>query len=340
MIKKNQRRPTIADVARLANVSTATVSRALQTPELVSQKTRKTVFDIVAKTGYRPNTAAKILRQNRAQTLLVILPNIANPFFSEILSGIEDVATEHKFTILIGNANEDESRTKELLANLRNGRADGALLLNGTLPMAADELADLALVSISEKITSARVPHVGTDSIAASRDATTHLIGLGHKRIVHLRGPTGNILTSERQEGYEQAMKAAGLEAFIKVLACGFGLEDGKSAAEALTKSGPLPDALVCASDVAAMGAISELLRRGVNVPDDLSVVGFDDISFADIFSPPLTTIRQERREIGRLATRMLLGILQGTFDGEDKVVGHNIIQRASSKPRNGNTID
>lgn len=337
MRKPLTKRPTITDVALLANVSTATVSRALQNPKLVSQKTRKQVFDVVAKTGYRPNTAAKMLRQSRSNTLLVILPDIANPFFAEILSGIEDVATGLKFTILIGNTNGDETRTRDLLSNLQNGRADGALLLNGQLPFEAEEIADFALVSLSEEITNVQVPHVGTDNVAASHDATHHLIDLGHKRIVHFSGPKGNVLTTTRQSGYESAMRKAGLEDYIQIVACGFTFEEGQKSAEALLQTSSIPEAIVCASDIAAMGTISELNRQGHNVPETISVVGFDDISFASLFSPPLTTIRQDRREIGSRATQMLIGLIQGAQDCPDQiVVDHNLVQRSSAIKRSG----
>ncbi|MEO9650168.1 MAG: LacI family DNA-binding transcriptional regulator [Roseobacter sp.] len=332
MTSRTKKRPTISDVARLANVSTATVSRALQNPELVSQQTRKTVYDVVAQTGYRANKAAKMLRQNRANTLLVLLPDIANPFFSEILSGIEEVATEHNNTILIGNTNGEDTRTKDLLGNLRNGRADGALLLNGKLPIATDEITSLKLVSISEAISDAPIPHVGTDSVAASREATQHLIDLGHRRVIHFSGQQGNILTEQRIKGYQEAMQTAGLEAYSQVIPCGFTLKNGQAAATRLLKTNIVPDAIVCASDIAAMGAVSEFKSRGLDIPQDLSIVGFDDIDFSGIFSPPLTTIRQSRKEMGQQAARMLLGHINGTLgEPENITVEHRLIQRASA---------
>lgn len=327
-----KKRPTISDVARLAHVSTATVSRALQNPDMVSDETRKKVFEIVTQTGYRANTAARILRQNRASTLLVMLPDIANPFFSEILSGIEDAATEHNFTILIGNTNGEEARAQDLLGSLRNGRADGALLLNGKLPLHPDEIATLPLVSISETIPNTKIGHVATDSVAATYEATQHLIDLGHKRIVHLSGPQGNVLTQERSEGYELAMRAAGLGDHIKIIPCGFTVEDGQRSVACMLRMHSIPDAITCASDVAAMGAIVELRNRGITVPDKVSVVGFDDIEFAKIFAPPLTTIRQNRKELGRRATLMLLGLINGTIlEAENIVIGHMLIRRGSA---------
>jgi len=332
MRKFSDKRPTIADVAREANVSTATVSRALQNPELVSETTRKLVFAVVAKTGYRANTAAKMLRQNRSGTLLVVLPDIANPFFSEIMSGIEDTATEHSHTILIGNTNGDESRARDLLGNLRNGRADGALLLNGSLPLRAEEIKSLPLVSISEKIPDADISHVGTDSVSATFDATQHLIDQGHMRIGHYSGPEGNILTAERRKGYEAAMTSAGLERNIQIFPCGFTVESGQTTAVDMMAEGKCPTGLVCASDEAAMGAISSFREHGRSVPEDISVVGFDDILFAGIFSPPLTTIRQNRKEIGQRATEMLLNLIQGTApQTETIVVPHSLIERDSA---------
>lgn len=329
------KRPTIADVARQANVSTATVSRALQTPELVSESTRNQVIEVVARTGYRANTAAKMLRQNRSRTLLVMLPDIANPFFSEILSGIEDAATEQNHTILIGNTNGKESRARDLLENLRNGRADGALLLNGDIPLSTDEIAALSLVSISENIPGVNISHVGTDNVKASSDATQHLIDLGHKRIAHLCGPEGNVLSLQREQGYQAAMKSAGLQAEIKSQPCGFTVDAGQAAAMELLDHQPVPTAIFCANDATAMGAITALLREGLRVPDDISVVGFDDIAFASIFSPPLTTISQQRKELGQRAALLLLDSIRGSSsEPRNIVIDHTLIQRAStSKP-------
>ncbi len=196
------RRPTIADVAQLAKVSTATVSRALQTPEIVSESTRAAVMDAVQATGYRGNSVAKMLRQNRSGAILVLLPDLANPFFSEILSGIDEVATESRYTILVGNTFRDTGdKTRALLDNLWNGRADGGLLLNGALPHALPKRAEAPLISISEAIPGAGIPHVGTDNVQAARDATRHLIDLGHRRIGFISGPTGNVLSQARRDG-------------------------------------------------------------------------------------------------------------------------------------------
>lgn len=235
----------------------------------------------------------------------------------------------------MGTPNGEEERTRDLLSNLQNGRADGALLLNGQLPLLPHEKEDLAIVSMSEEIPGANIPHVGTDSVAGTFDATNHLIDLGHRYIFHFSGPDGNMLTSERRLGYESAMHAAGLKDLVKVVSCGFMLEDGQAAAARLMDADTKPDAIVCASDIEAMGTIFELNRQGYVVPRDTSVLGFEDITFASVFSPPLTTIQQNRREIGRRAASMLLGLIQGAQEGPDKVlVEHTLIQRQSAVQR------
>ena len=326
-----KKRPTIADVAQQSNVSTATVSRALQNPELVSESTRKLVFDAVEQTGYRVNTVAKMLRQNRSGTLLVMLPDIANPFFSEILSGIEDAATEKNHTILIGNTNGLDNHARDLLEYLRNGRADGALLLNGSIPLPPNEIASLALVSISETIPNVDISHVGTDNVRATADATQHLIDSGHKRIAHFCGPEGNVLLHQRRQGYEIAMKAAGLESNIQCVTCGFTVEDGQSASMRMLNSKTIPSAIVCPSDTAAMGAVTALRTKGISVPQDISIIGFDDIEFASLFSPPLTTIRQQRKEMGRQATTLLLELISGAARKTENVVTEHILVKRNS---------
>ncbi|MBO6815837.1 MAG: LacI family DNA-binding transcriptional regulator [Rhizobiaceae bacterium] len=327
-----KKRPTISDVAKLAKVSTATVSRALQTPDLVSQSTRDQVLDAVKRTNYRINSAAKMLRQNRAATLLVLLPDIANPFFSEILSGIEDIATERDHTILIGNTNGEEARTHDLLDLLQCGRADGALLLNGALALPPDEVEALALISISAEIPVANISHVGIDNVGALQEITNHLISLGHRNIVHICGPAGNILSSQRRTGYEQAMLDSGLGEYNRTISGGFTVQDGKAAVGELLKSGDLPTALVCANDDAAIGAILELKQNGLSVPQDVSVSGFDDVPIASLFSPAITTIRQRRKEIGQQAARLLFEELSASAMKPQKLmVDHELVLRDST---------
>ena len=318
-------------------MSTATVSRALQNPDVVSKPTRDAVFDAVAKTGYRINVAAKMLRQNRSGTILVVLPDIGNPFFSEILSGIEDAASAQQHTILIGNTNWDADRAKDLLGYLRNGRADGAVLMNGVLPLPRGEYEELPLVSVSEEIPNSGITHVGADNIQASADITQHLIDLDHRDIAHIAGPEDNILSKQRQQGYEQAMRAAGLEASISIVSGGFTLDAGCASAKEILAKTNRPTAVVCANDESAMGAIDAFQDAGLSVPDDISLTGFDNIAFSRVFSPALTTVHQPRKRMGQGAMKQLFDIMSGDGAAAKTVtIEHNLVIRDSTaKPRN-----
>ncbi len=331
MTGNSNKRPTVRDVARVAGVSTATVSRALQSPDIVSQKTRDAVFAAVSQTGYSINTAAQMLRRNRSGTVLVILPDISNPFFSKILSGIEEVATRANLTILIGNTNGDETRYRNILENLRNGRADGALILNGAAPPDGMLPEGTPAVSISERLIGASYPHVGTDNKRAAFDATRYLIDQGHRKIAHVTGPSENTLTEDRLGGYVQAMTEAGLAEQICEIPGGFTYADGERAAFQLIRNCPDATAAFCANDESAMGVIRSLQQNGYSVPEQISVMGFDDVPFSRIFQPELTTVHQARNLIGQRAMEILLDQMEGRATADGSVfLKHDIVRRNS----------
>lgn len=308
-------RPTIDDVARIAGVSIATVSRTLSNPDVVSERSRKIVMDAINQTGYTQNVAAQNLRQQRSNAVLVLVPDIGNTYFSAILAGIERAASKARMTILIGDTAGSEEREEEFLRYLVNGRADGALLLNGHLPGSLRARLEtggvsVPLVSVSEALDAPGVPHVGINNVLAARQATEHLLSLGHKKIVHLAGPGSNILTRDRNSGYQAAMGDAGLTATI--LEGDFSIESGERAASVLLSMPMRPTAVFCASDEMAMGLISALYSQGIKVPDDLSVLGFDDIIFGSAYIPALSTIRQPRHMIGEVAMEKLVGLMGG----------------------------
>lgn len=308
-------RPTIEDVARLAGVSIATVSRCLHNPQVVAEPTRLRVLSAVRETGYALNTAAQSLRMRRSYTVLVLVPGIGNTFFSEILRGIQEVAAEAGITMLIGDTGREAGREEGYMQNLLNGRADGVLLLAEPqvawldLPI-ANTLGVRPVVVISEARPGGPGLAVRIDNEGAARDAVRHLVGLGHRRIAHLNGPESNILTAMRRDGYRRALREAGLAPDPALELPGdFGVASGAAAFRAFAALDPRPTAIFCSNDESAMGFISAAHAAGVRVPRDVSVIGFDDIHFAKVFLPPLTTVRQPRREMGAAAMRMLLEI-------------------------------
>ncbi|PZQ97063.1 MAG: LacI family transcriptional regulator [Cereibacter sphaeroides] len=308
-------RPTIEDVARIAGVSIATVSRCLHKPEVVAEATRNRILTAVRDTGYALNTAAQSLRVRRSYNVLVVVPDIGNTFFSVILRGIQQVASEAGITMLIGDTGRSPEREEGYMRNLLNGRADGVLLLAEPqapwldLPIANSE-GVLPVVAISEVLPGGEALSVGIDNVGAARDAVAYLLGLGHKRIAHLAGPETNILTAARRDGYRRALNEAGIRNDPALeLAGDFGVASGAAAFERYRTLEPRPTAIFCANDESAMGFISAAHAAGLQVPRDISVVGFDDIHFAQAFLPPLTTVRQPRTEMGAEAMRMLLAI-------------------------------
>lgn len=318
------KRATIGDVARLAGVSTATVSRAIHTPDVVSESTREAVQSAISETGFTLNIAARTLRQQRANAVLVLVPDIGNTFFSEILAGIEKVASARRQTILIGDTAGDRAREERFLSYLVNGRADGALLLNGHLPAGVRG----AVVSVSEALEPQEVPHVGIDNAAASALAVRHLKAAGHRRIAHLSGPQNNILTRQRIEGFRAE---AGPDA--PVLPGAFTIASGRAAADAVLTLDPRPTAVACANDEMAIGLIAGLAAQGVRVPQDISVIGFDDIAFAEATIPALTTIRQPRLAIGERAMMRLISAIEGTAEAGAEILHVKLVERASVAP-------
>lgn len=337
-----EKRATIADVARLAGVSTATVSRSLSAPAVVSERTRARVAEAVARTGYIANSAARTLRRRRSDAVVVAVPDLGNTFFAELISGIEAVARERGVAVLVADVPRGGRAGVRLAQQLDAGRADGALLLHGALLPGADAPGrDWKLVTVAEELPAEvqerpPVSHVGIDNHAAASCATAHLIGLGHHRIVHVTGPRTTILTRQRMAGYEAAMRKAGLAGSIRMAPGDFTIGSGHRAARSMLQTGAPPDAVFCANDEMAIGVINGLAAAGLSVPGDVSVMGFDDIAFAAWSNPPLTTIRQPRREIGGLAMTELLRQIEGAPPAAPVHVPFELVERQSTCRRRG----
>lgn len=309
----------IKDVAKLAEVSTATVSRALATPERVSVETRTRVLEAIAKIGYVPNTAARTLRSQKTHMVLVVLPDLANTFFSKILRGIEETLFEAGYGMIIGDLDGSPEKETHFAAFTAAGRVDGAILLNGHLfGQSRDGKGPAArlgipLVALCEAIPGAHIPQIEIDNRDAASRMTRHLASLGHRRIAYVSGPAGNVLETERFQGYRDGLRASGLSFDPALVLTGdFTLESGVRAGQDLVARAERPTAVFCTSDEMAIGLMRTLSSAGVRVPDDISVAGFDDIEFAAAVQPALTTIYQPRRELGQRAAAVLIDLLQG----------------------------
>lgn len=315
LVKKT---PTIQDVARFAEVSTATVSRALSSPERVSEQTRARISEAVRVTGYTPNQSARSLRQRTARTILVALPDIGNPFFSVILDAVEREAASRDYGVLVANRFSGGNSGLRMRNYFTSNRVDGLLLFDGSvdleqLMVLTGNPVPVPLIVACEEIPNAPFHTVKTDNSYAAERATRHLIELGHRRIGHVRGPEGNVLTGEREQGFAKAMQAAGLEMRPEwLLPGGFEMEAGQAAAGHFMRLDERPTAIFAANDESAIGFISGLRQHGLDCPHDVSVVGFDDLAVASHVWPPLTTMRQPRAALGRIAAGALIDLIEG----------------------------
>lgn len=324
----------MADIARLADVDVSTVSRALAGSARVTEETKQRIRKIVEETGYIVNHGARMLRSQMAGRVLVILPNIAATFFPEVILGIEETFHKEGISVIIGSTQYDRTREDELARQLLNGAADGIILLNGHLPDVIRSFPgfEQRVVAVSRAIEEEDISYVNIDNEKAIKTAVVHLVGLGYSDIAHLGGPRSSPTFLARINGYEKAMAAVGLGDRIRVEAVErFNIDGGQIAMERLLKSGAPPEAVVCASDEMAMGAIRYARKKGLRIPEDVAFVGFDDIPFASVYEPALTTVRTPRRLMGDLGAQILLKNLKNP-SGKPKrvIVGHELIIRES----------
>lgn len=329
-------RPRMADIARIAGVSVATVSRALAGSPRVTGETRERIEAAVRDTGYVVNRMARSLRLQQARQVFVMVPNIANPFHASVLLGAEEAAVAAGFHVLIGNTAGDPARAEEHARQLLTGAVDGMLLLGGRMPdpLKAPAL-QRRLVAVIEPVAASGVPVVEIDNRAGGREATRHLIALGHRRIGHIGGTAATTATPRRFAGYMEALAEAGLEPRPELVRYGaFSIATGaEEMAELLALPEP-PTAVFCGSDEIAMGAIRTIKQAGLRVPEDVSIVGFDNIYFAAVTDPPLTTIDQPARRLGFEAMRLLADRLAGIAGPKRGVeVPYRLIVRASTAP-------
>ncbi|MDO5657014.1 MAG: LacI family DNA-binding transcriptional regulator [Paracoccus sp. (in: a-proteobacteria)] len=334
-MSRSQKPPRIQDVAKAAGVSVATVSRAMSNPSIVAEPTRLAVEEAIRQTGYVLNLTARNLRQQSVGGVLALVPRLSNPFFSSILSGIAEVLREKDLNLLILDTKTDDGplRPEAIGAYLNRSRADGVIVLDGGLS------ADLfrqpncpPVIQACEWVGGLDAPRVLADNAEGARLAIRHLTELGHRRIAHVTGPAGNSLTVARREGVAQGLAKAGLQISDALTVQGnFTLESGRHAAQQILQATERPTAAFCDNDLMAIGLMNELLRAGLRLPRDLSIVGFDNIEMASFTIPALTTVRQHRTRIGRHAALALLDAMAGKTCPSEEILPVDLTIRAST---------
>ncbi len=308
----------IKDIAALANVSPATVSRVFSAPDMVSKKTLNKVKKIIDEVGYRPNRMGSSLRTRKSGNIVAIIPDITNPVNAGIIRAIEQGAQSAGYSVLLGDTQGLEEREQHYADLVSHGQADGLLLFCSRIPFKTDPnlplMAQLPpMVNGNERIDSDEVVQVAVDNVAATKVATEYLISLGHKRIAAITGPSDIASSNERIEGYKLALEDAGIKADSAFQIEGsYDVQSGMDCASQLLMLPQRPTAIFCFNDDMAIGVMKFLQKQGFVIPDDISVMGFDDINYAQFVSPSLTTVHQPLHEIGSTCIDLLLKQLKG----------------------------
>jgi len=298
---------TIKDVARAAGVSPSTVSRALSAPDLVQPETRRRVQQAASDLGYHPNRAARGLITGRTGNIGLIVPDLTNPFFPGVVKGVQSRARESDFSVFLADTDEDPSAEAGLVRALIK-QVDGIVLCSPR--MSEDELRPIAgetpMVMLNRRV--GRIPSVTIDNADAIRQAVAHLVALGHRRVAYVAGPRTSWSNRERLRSLRPATSAAGLE-LVEVGNVAPQFSGGVAAADLVLAAGVT--AVIAYNDLVALGLLNRFTARGVPVPEEMSIVGFDDIVLSEMVHPALTTLAQPKEQTGRAGVDLLLQLME-----------------------------
>lgn len=326
---------TIADVAREAGVSSQTVSRVINNKGEIRPETRSTVIAVIERLGYRPSSIARSLATNRTFTIGLLVPDIANPFWPEIARGVEDAAWDRGYHVFLCNTTEAPQREQAVLQLLEDKRVDGVIVAGSRLPDA--QLLPLlgrhpAAVVINRSSSPEGIGVVRIDSCHGARLAIEHLLASGRRQIGFLSGPPASHNSRSHMSGYQAALEAARLPVEQRyILPCQPYLADGHQAALALLQANPNLDALYCYNDLIALGAMQACAELGRRVPDDIAIVGNDDILLASMVTPSLTSLRVSKYDVGATAASMLFAHINGNHDQSELIIKPELVVRASA---------
>lgn len=326
---------TLRDVAAACGLSISTVSRALRAPELLTGETLRIVRRAVAELDYRPSITAQTLRGERTRVVLVIVPSLS-PFFLDVFKGAEEAAAAADYSVLVANTDRRCSREHRLTEQVAVGSVDGVILVTSTdLPKISADFPNQPLVIALDVSSDTTFPTVRVDHVTAAAEATRYLIEIGHRRIAHIAGPSSSGMSAHRLEGYRMALAEAGLAFDPSLCVEGkFTVESGGPAVDRLLDREDRPSAIFAANDQMAIGAARRLRDLGLRVPEDMSLMGFDDERMAALYDPPLSTVCVPTFDIGHEAMVQMLRLLDGELTEQNIVLGTELTIRRSTAPK------
>jgi DNA-binding LacI/PurR family transcriptional regulator len=328
---------SIYDVAKKANVSPSTVSRALQDHPRIGATTKKRIQELAKEMGYVPNTVAKSLVANQTWTIGIELAAISDPFMGRVVEGVEQAAIEVGFNLIVSTSQHDRQREIDGIEMLQKRRVDGIIVLASHLFYQFPQFFErsrVPIVFINEQKPGKTMHFVSIDDVHGAQLAVEHLIALGHRRIGYV-GVTNRAKSNQyRLKGYQDVLEAAGIASDPALTFTSNHIKDdakgGEASLEPLLAAGAT--AVFCFNDTTAMGLLAACHKRGVFVPDNLSIIGFDDIDMAVYSIPPLTTIRQPRFELGQRAMQMMLDLLAGQEPENQIVPGELVVRQTTTR--------
>ncbi len=310
----NMNAPTIKDVANAAGVSVATISRVLSNPDLVKPATKEHVLQIIKEMNYQPNVLARQLRTQTTRAVIVIVPNIENSFFHGILSGIGTEAERQGYQMLIADLKSQPSLEKHYIEAIKQRQVDGIISLSANMTQKLETLITerYPLVMVVQCVPNYKIPSVSIDNMAASKALMTHLIRLGHREIAHLTVSPLQMPYQDRLNGYISALEEHKIPVDNELISYGEpAIKGGYDQMWTLLAKQKKFTAVFAAGDTMAIGAMKALKDQGLRVPEDCAVVGFDDIDLSSVWEPAITTIRQPKEMMGRIAFQKLLALMQ-----------------------------
>ncbi len=330
---------TIKDLARTLGISVSTVSRALKNHPDISSETCRAVQDLAKQLNYTPNAVALSLRQRKSNLIGIIIPQIIHHFFSCVISGIETIANQHGYNVIIFQSNEDFEREKSICKSVMNSQVDGLLVSISKETKSSDHFkeiqkANIPIVFFDRILGDINSDKVIVDDFNGAISAVEHLISIGCKRIAHLSAPQNLQIAQKRQLGYLEALRSAGMIPNKDLILPCDNQHDALEVTRKLMSLPNPPDGIFAVNDLTAAGAMYALRKMGYRIPEDVAVCGFTDGLVSTLTNPTLTTVEQHGDIIGKLATEMLLKRINNkniTFDSETKIVKTNLVVREST---------